>query len=973
MKSVQLIVLVGFCLFLNAFGTRAFAATRTPVKITLDPALLEKLTPEQRQDIEEIRKLFERRLYTWTDLPIELSPSVFNSENGQIIEINHLFIQPHTNELLKIGKERLELSAEQLTQIKQEALFTVPSRDYPGQNHVWKLSFILQEGSKNIELKFQSAKKDAVAHLVVKLPARIWGTTPLSIRRGLVNFYTGIREVLGLVIGLPSNERLFNDSEVEQLIAERRAAHHYTSNVVSGYDRNTTVDMRLFNDELMEKALSIVSRIEAAVTERAVTVEGAEFDVHQRKWGKIVEARQEEFYKAILESDELEKLSSGLGKLLVEHGKAIQIVSEQEGLYANFIKRHAEAFRAKLEQSLRGKHDAAYVNEKVEKYVAKIHGEQRWKFYWQVADTLNRKGLHKEATLLGRDLDFYQRAEPKLRALYQEQLKPARSFEFKRQVWRKSRWEVVKNPVTDRFEINKHKSYVVDTGTTFWRIRKLYQQSINVANNALYWLLVENLYEGPLGVKALVGAQPFSGMWIVDPATGEVVRGKALTPTMQSRIEASFATRKRLLEEHENRDSYGFFGKSIERALLFFSADLFRGGVVPASIAIGQPVLTAANTAASSAVSLTSVAWAPLSSMLSLGWNAMVHDSDGVHERRISRYLPLLSSLLVKAGAQGGGETIASVAALFYHPAMAFGHYVYGATRAKIRTAYDALMYRAIAKYGRVPGRNTTLMVRRTSGPGLSSEYFYQLPPDLALVSLWADLEYGVLEREVGRFTEQIVEPRKNYERVLQVLEIATGSRSTSDGVMGKAPIEQGIRENLTRLKDKTAPRIAQYQRLLFNPAKGRVKLSTEEWTKVMEKAVVLTKSFYTKLAAEENWTETQQAEVFTKQGLAPNDWQGLVRTRMAAIFGTEVLTPLEAADKTLVLEVKDPGLSDYVRALEKGVMPEPLDPVQPTEPSTPVSSVKKVVRLEAGAQRVCQNMLLGLLEPRLAIRRSGR
>ena len=67
-----------------------------------------------------------------------------------------------------------------------------------------------------------------------------------------------------------------------------------------------------------------------------------------------------------------------------------------------------------------------------------------------------------------------------------------------------------------------------------------------------------------------------------------------------------------------------------------------------------------------------------------------------------------------------------------------------------MRHAWDVVMFRAIiAKRARVPAGDS-FIVRRVAGPGLASNFFYQIKTEQALVALEARMEVAEVEAYKG-------------------------------------------------------------------------------------------------------------------------------------------------------------------------------------------------------------------------------
>jgi hypothetical protein len=448
--------------------------------------------------------------------------------------------------------------------------------------------------------------------------------------------------------------------------------------------------------------------------------------------------------------------------------------------------------------------------------------------------------------------------------------------------------------------------------------------------------------------------------------------------TLASRVRGFYSQRRSILDEFEKKGNYGLLGKGVRRFFLGFTTELLLGAALPAVVIAGQISLTLVNTLLSTALVLTSWAWAPASAALFWLGQAAVFDAEGTNYGRskVLRNLPfaglwglaalglgaasffvpipawalwaapvpLLASLhprlfpLVRAGAKavvsGGGNLLGGLVGTMLHAALSLGHISAGGLRTGARTAWDAGMRRLLEARGRVPGGDERFIVRRIAGPGLSWDYFFQVSSDLILVSLQAALEAKALHLYAAGAEDLIRSPRKNFEGVLAAMDSVTGNRSGYDEESPAfAEIGRHEKLQLEDLRKSVQEREGLLQWLLsFRKDQYRpIKLERRDFEPTLKKAVVLCKNFLTKFQEAYGW----EAD-WKQQGLRPGDWEGLARNLLAKLFGEQILTPFEDTDKNLRVEVEAPTLGDIAAAISKGLLPEEVDSVQISRPAGP-------------------------------------
>jgi hypothetical protein len=942
---------------------------KTAVPVRVKPELLKRLTPQQREDAQAVAAIAEKRVFTYKKIVLELPDTVFDGKSGPIVSLGDLFRAPSSDEVSRLALPRRGFDAAQLTDIRRTATFKVASKDFPGQNHEWRLGPLLQKGSEPTRETFRDHMASGVEQLTVQLPERVSGDRPVSLRRGYENLLRGVERALSLTMGL--SERHPKNSENEIRTALQRANAVSIAKTLS----LAKVDLALYDAKLTEKAAPILQKIEYNLESKG-------------------DSRQEEFYKEVLSNKELEALHPGLGRLLVNRGRAIAMVEEADEAFRQEQRAFAETTRGDLiaANPIRSR-VSAWLEKQVKTAVEQREVVTSLSRQYALQARLTKSGLGDEAAILLAELKFQANEAPGIRERLASVLVPNKTFEFKSRIWRKSQWQIT--PVRDSdgqqkwWRLNKYASYEVPTDIPTWRFGNLFYRYATYTNNATYHLIFSNVINGPLGLRSLVGLREFAGDWDVDQKTGKLVPTGS-TGTLVTRIRSLWASRRRILEEHEKKNNYGLFGKGFERLLLVFSADLVRGVIAPLIVLIGQPLLTAVNVSVSAFLAATSWGWGLAASLGVAGFNALVYDTEGTEYNRGGRQsvlslLPvgLTTAALVAArllfswipyvhlattiglaavgvaavavltkgegrflpSVQAAGRSmfgvleavVAALAILIAHPAVAAYQFGLGLARTIGRKTWDFLMFHGLIKpFARVPGRDARFMITRVAGPGLSSEYFFQISPDTALVALQASLERARLSSYEAATKARIDEPSAAYAAVTEAIGAALDAR------MGGSRIEEIAKDqeaNHKTLQEAAAPREKLYAALLDLRQGGKIKLRASELEGLLRNGTVLVKNFY-------------KGEFPATEGLAKDDWVGLTERHLASVFGDSILTGLEETDQTLRLKVEAPTLSDYARGLEKGIVPEEAasvdlgrrGPIAPTQPEKPFYGASQIL-----------------------------
>lgn len=81
--------------------------------------------------------------------------------------------------------------------------FSVPSLNFEGQSHLWRLSEFLQKGSEPTKDTFYNDLALSAQFMIVTAKARIFGDF-LSVKNALLSILNGFLKFIDAIIGIPS-------------------------------------------------------------------------------------------------------------------------------------------------------------------------------------------------------------------------------------------------------------------------------------------------------------------------------------------------------------------------------------------------------------------------------------------------------------------------------------------------------------------------------------------------------------------------------------------------------------------------------------------------------------------------------------------------------------------------------------------------------------------------------------------------
>ncbi|XP_018576168.1 uncharacterized protein LOC108914771 isoform X2 [Anoplophora glabripennis] len=178
--------------------------------------------PEVEQLVDNIKRVAEHFLYHWKTFPIILPNPVSHcdsfsssqiSSDGSLgrmktkFHLRDLFIAPSFDELDAVavdGKgEPRKLTGKQLEYIRERGEFEVESLNFPGQQHRWKLSQLLQKGTENSHDSLLNDLALALRFIVVTAKGRLISHF-FSISQAVKALLLGFLRILDVLIGIPS-------------------------------------------------------------------------------------------------------------------------------------------------------------------------------------------------------------------------------------------------------------------------------------------------------------------------------------------------------------------------------------------------------------------------------------------------------------------------------------------------------------------------------------------------------------------------------------------------------------------------------------------------------------------------------------------------------------------------------------------------------------------------------------------------
>jgi hypothetical protein len=544
--------------------------TKVPLKFDTEKLNLDTLSGTNlKSESDELRKLIEATaqqvLYQWEYCEIKFPPSlsrlcddIYEDHANQInrlstFKLENLFRMPQTDELIEVATDldgkRKRLTKEQLNSIWKTGEFDVPSLNFPGQTHKWRLTKLLQVGTERANKDFFNMLS-TVLKLIIITAKRRFTSKKFSIKAGFKSIWNGIVKFFDMLIGLPlmeivpydldTKERKFlvselrvddEDKEKYEILCEKLIEYLASSDQehVPKFDfpcffrteNNILIDLRLFDRNLMEKALPVVEKIMHLNSEedrewlkklRKELIESFEHEnlTNSEKSSKISIALYGNYLKhcfdKILTNNYLENLSSGLSKLMVDHARATLIINEVSLTLSNTLSMRIDKYREELTRNHPIKSNISqWMDEKIAEEISLFEKSNLYIAHEQAIQRLQENELHQWAYFLSRELKFRQQEETKFKEKFESVKRPTHTFSFTRNIWLPKNYIIHKHSsegfiqmkpvlieksfltnINGPYTLRKSVKYTNTTRYPFWRWGNAILRGFTSLSNAIF-------------------------------------------------------------------------------------------------------------------------------------------------------------------------------------------------------------------------------------------------------------------------------------------------------------------------------------------------------------------------------------------------------------------------------------------------------------------------------------------------------
>ncbi|KAK7072695.1 hypothetical protein SK128_010140, partial [Halocaridina rubra] len=791
--------------------------------------------------------------------------------------------------------------------------FEVESLHFPGQSHRWRVSGWLQKGCERASDSLLDDVALALSLIVVTARNRI--TSPIfSLSHSLQSIWKGILMLVDLAIGIPwvqahnlearmkeercsylVQELTCKDGDVEslcswmvqqikratrekfQLSEEKQPPVPYIFTTPQGLE----LDLRLFNRELMKKALPIlVSILEKEARgwflhfrEKVVadlkSQNLSDYEVEKQGNHLVQEEYLNRVYTAILAHPTLQELGHSIPTLLVSHAKAVLLMhralDEVERIYE-------EGERARREE-LRHTHPIfsridSWLMDQLQATHDTLTEQHKWRPHEHSLALCRQNNLQQHAYFLQRDLSFMREREPVLLNELKNLKVAMRVFQWRAQIWFPGNYVVsrsfqgdseiiptvlassptsITTPRTDPnhpvYLLEKQLIRTTSTRWPFWRWCNFVHRSWAWTCNTLFFFGVWLPLCSPVSLRALLCQEPFMPDYELSQVNGTVCPSKSsLTPTLASRLRTLWRHISKSRSHFETTPDTGFIGKGVTRHMNRAWNYIMKGIVGTLLLTTVFPLACLVLSMGSMGVAVVAPLWVPALVFLVHIICIFVYDVDSPTGRR--KWSPILQATALHVVGLGALQPIlALITAAVICPFFAAVVLLYGVIRRGLRHIWDTFMFHAvIKKRGRIPASDSFL-VKRIAGPGLHNDFYYQISCEQALSAFEARLELDELAVH-QRETEYII-----YKPLITYTDFAEKCFGPFSGVIGKTGnyerVEKEVKDLTMTLQEKVDKRRRDLTLGLPLNVRSKVKLTTRDLKTTLKQATIMIENFY--------------------------------------------------------------------------------------------------------------------------------
>ncbi|CAF3538364.1 unnamed protein product [Adineta steineri] len=746
--------------------------------------------------------------------------------------------------------------------------------------------------------------------------------------------------------------------------------HHFVT------PNNIDIDLRLHNRDLQEKIRSIVSNLLTENTPKnwfnttkrrlinQYKDDQVELGLTKEEIAKRIQTQlnveyAERAFELIENSDRIEKLSPGLGRLLVAQARSILTMRSVVEKLTEDLEKHLKTVREKLirEHPIKSKINRWIEQKLFEERINYIH-QHEWDAHQLSIDQCKALGNQQAAYFIQRDLTFRKDHESILRLNLKSPVEPIRTINCSRTIWLPKNWIVERTyplPIEQipthfakytyspeeeqqrtrlihsdpdaQYILRRKVTYSTTTRYPFWRWKLFALQTYCWLSNTIFILCLAVPFSSPVSFRALFSIKPFQPDYELHRDDLKLhPHSKSKTQTFISRLVALWDHVRQSRKKFEQQPDRGFLGKNIQRIFNRFWNYVAKGFVGTIAICAYYPAACFIVPTASFILGVLSPIWMPIVTLLCHILQILFYDANSAGEYGRKLFC-LINIVITDFLCCGIIQPILVLIALIASPIASLLLVIYALLHRCTRGMYDTVIYQLVVKrFARIPAHDS-FHARRIAGPGLASEYFYQVSSPEVLAALESLIEQK--ELQVYRtYVEQILmKPVDEYRRFFNAaFEPFSAIVQMTSSQSVYARMNDVVNEHIRNLRT-TIEKRDNLLRVQRGAKHDRIRLTETDLTAVLIEGTQLVEKWYPKRIL--SYLNKEETDKFWNDlDLEPNDWFGLTSKLLQDLFCRDFLTPLEQTDVFYSLKVDHITLSKYAHMIDSANLHDDLDVV---------------------------------------------
>jgi len=895
----------------------------------------------------------------------QINPPKSQFNTKKVIDVDALIRSPNFNECVQLSKDSTGktkyLNDTQLHELRETGNFSVPSQSFPGQEHKWSVSGLLQKGTDNIEESFYDDIASGTHQIIISIPNRIYKGEYITIKNSIKNLLYTFYDLPMLLFGLSCYkkeysahtikwklEEFVNDKFIEDVILNKNIAQGvFEVQSVNGVELHLVLDKR---EELLSKLLGPYASFKVTWDNNKIA---RRTNLQQNLYNPL--QSEDDNIKLVLEEENKLYLKS-LFELITAHlekqdAEALISLIKNMNIYSKYMKNYESQKQSDLANYMLALKQNNNIRARIPSWIKDKEIEYRTNWlkqhpldnvYQKISDELS--GQEKYIYDFNKKIQDSNEYQNKKKELENKEI-PGRVYVYKFRIMKPSNWKIKQD---DGYYYAEKENIIQNSSTYFgWRIVNRILDVAELFYTGNYYTFI-NLWQGPFGLRSLWGFDKFHTSADINHNNGNIIKTDP-HKTWFGRMKDLWDNISRSRDEFERKPDTSILGKDFLRIINIVWNYGIKGGIGLPLIFFGQPFLVMLNTLISATIILTSPVWSIGLSHLKHLFDLLVYDTESPQAKKFPlMQLPYI--LLVKFPLKGLFQGFLAANGVILHAHLAVLMYLWGVISNGTRFLHDSAMYHLILKHkAKIPSENGFL-VKRVSGPGLSGDYFHLITSNIALVLLQYQLEIFEMDAYRIKISHDIEIPSQQlinyYEQFNNVgmTQSCNGSPTKEFNVTKNKLTEQ--------LNQKIQEHWKNYSINNNIYSNQRVRLSRDELMITLETGKNICQLFVTSKIFP-LLSPTEIKTFWASKNTAENDWIGLTKYCLTVQLGNAVLVPMEDIDSTgFHLTISDVDFTDFIKDLFDG---NPSDMQKKLEPINPIVGDNKLMTISGNEMSIDQ------------------